>query len=573
MNILQYFRNQREWFFEPKAVDPRASQQNKTHAVILFWLVVGFYVVYQLTMQPGFVLGGEMWAEMATNYFINANAPSLLEKLLSTDAGYIPVPQRIIGLVVNQLNIPAQSVPYFYTGAAVLLTGMMVGSFCLPAFRKVVKNDGLRFLVSITVLMVADFETRTYINFTYFSAFFIATLTALALVDDSDEVPWWGWFIPVLIISKPAVLSAFPAMILVALVSRSRFRWITVMAIALCLGQILQMSLSATAGTMPFRSNDITLFSKVIAAIEYFFGFLGGYILGHSSHLPNHPLMLVGLLFLILGVLAIIYWTGKARALILVGLSLLLFNVFLNAFALSDMWNRDMSKLDGIPVYRHIIVGFFGCVLVVAGLLSEFGDRISGNGRHRFFRHSATVLFLLWFVGVGWLNAAGMMSREPGSPALNNSQWQKMAEAIDSPASPLCVPVDPVGWMYQRNCNFLKPAPTWANGSKVLTRSLSLEEIPPVALAGKNLVAAAVMARPYSTSKTDLQVRMTIKMVDGSSRYLTGEKALKASGGLVLLTGREVTAIKDIASVTLEFNEPAEIALAPDQTGVVWMGF
>ncbi|MCX8956437.1 hypothetical protein [Erwinia psidii] len=546
--------------------------RNKTHAVILFWAAVLFYVVYQLTMQPGFVLSGEMWAEMATNYFINASAPSLLDKLFSTDAGYIPVPQRIIGLVVNQLNIPAASVPYVYTGTAIIFTGMLIGSFCLPAFRKVIRSDGLRFLVAITVLMVADFETRTYINFTYFSAFFIAIVTALALVDDTEEVPWWSWFIPVLIISKPAVLSAFPAMLLVALVSRSRFRWITVVAVVFCLGQIFQMSLSATAGTMPFRSNDITLFSKVIAAVEYFFGFLGGYIL-HSSHLPNHPLMLVGLLFLILSAMAIMFWRGKARALILVGLALLFFNVFLNAFALSDMWNRDMSRLQGLPVYRHIIVGFFGCVLVVAGLLAEVSERLSGNGRNRYLRHAAPVLFLVWFMATGWLISAGQISREPGSPALNNSQWQKMAEAIDSPTSPLCVPVDPVGWMYQRNCNFLKPAPTWANGTRVLTSSLSLEETPPAALSGKNLVAAAVMVRPFSSGKNTAEVRMTIKLVDGSSRYFSGSKTLKPSGGLILLTGRDVIAMKDIASVTLEFSAPVEVALSAEGSGVVWMGF
>ncbi|WP_152542756.1 hypothetical protein [Erwinia mallotivora] len=573
MNILQYLKSQREWFFETSAAEPLGYQQSKAPAITLFWLVTLFYLVYQLLMQPGFVLDGEMWAEMATNYFLNASAPSLLQNLLSTDAGYIPVPQRIIGLIGNQLNIPAASVPYFYTWSALIFTGMMVGSFCLPAFRKVVRSDALRFLVAITILMVADFETRTYINFTYFSAFFIAIVTALALVDDSEQVPWWSWFIPVLIISKPAVLSAFPAMLVVALVSKSRFRWITVVAILLCLGQVLQMALSASAGTMPFRSNDITLFSKILAAIEYFFGFLGGYILGHSSHLSHHPLMLVGLVFLVLSGLAMAFWRGNARALILVGLSLLLFNAFLNTFALSDMWNRDMSKLDGLPVYRHIIVGFFGCVLVVTGLFAEVTERLSDNGRRCFLKHGAAVLFVVWFVTTGWLSSAGRMSREPGSPALNNSQWQQMAENIDSPASPLCVPIDPIGWMYQRNCNFLKPAPTWVNGSKVITNPLILEETAPPALSGKNLVSAAVMARPFSMQKTHVEVNMHITLVDGSSRYYSGSRDLKPSGGLIMLKGRDIVAMKDIASVRLEFNTPVDVALSPEQTAVVWMGF
>ncbi|NKW80861.1 hypothetical protein HGG72_11705 [Ochrobactrum pecoris] len=80
---------------------------------IFFIFVVLFYIFYQLLMQPSWVLGGGMWAEMATNYYPNANALSFVQKLLSTDAGYIPAPQRLIALVGNQLNLPAATIPYF----------------------------------------------------------------------------------------------------------------------------------------------------------------------------------------------------------------------------------------------------------------------------------------------------------------------------------------------------------------------------------------------------------------------------------------------------------------------------
>ncbi|NKC48732.1 hypothetical protein HED54_12175 [Ochrobactrum anthropi ATCC 49188] len=66
-------------------------------------------------------IGGGMWAEMATNYYPNANASSFVQKLLSTDAGYIPAPQRLIALVGNQLNLPAATIPYFYTWSSIFL--------------------------------------------------------------------------------------------------------------------------------------------------------------------------------------------------------------------------------------------------------------------------------------------------------------------------------------------------------------------------------------------------------------------------------------------------------------------
>jgi hypothetical protein len=62
----------------------------------LFLLTIIFYFTYMLLMQPRWILGGEMWAEMATNYFINANSNVFLQQFFSTDAGYIPFPQRLI---------------------------------------------------------------------------------------------------------------------------------------------------------------------------------------------------------------------------------------------------------------------------------------------------------------------------------------------------------------------------------------------------------------------------------------------------------------------------------------------
>ena len=159
-----------------------------------FALCIALYVCYLLAMQPALLLDGEMWAEMATNYYANAQAPSLVARLMSTDAGYIPLPQRLLALLFHALALPASSIPYAYSWTAILLTAAMVGSFCLGPFRRVVQSDGLRLLVALSVLALADYETRTFINFTYFAAFFILILSALALVSDKmDAPPGWAW--------------------------------------------------------------------------------------------------------------------------------------------------------------------------------------------------------------------------------------------------------------------------------------------------------------------------------------------------------------------------------------------
>ena len=581
MPISMVLKNLRGQLFPVHVSQSENSSNDERRPSALFIFAVLFYVVYQLVMQPGWVTSGEMWAEMATNYYPNANATSYLQKLLSTDAGYIPAPQRIIALVGNQLNLPAASIPYFYTWTSILLTGMLVGAFCLPQFRKIVKSDFLRLLTSISILLVADFETRTFINFTYFSAFFVATVTALALVDDSEEIPWWAWLAPVFMVSKPAVLAALPAMVLVAFVSRLRFRLVVLSSVILCAGQLLQLFLSSSAGTMPYRSTGITFASKSLAITKYFLGFLGGYLTGPALNLQQLQLMLAGLFVLALCAYLVAFRRCASNALILVGASLLFFNVLLNVFALTDLWNLDMARLQGIPVYRHIIVGFSGWVLVLCGVISSVLDNSKSASRSPFILGAGVFLFSLWLFGAGWLEYAGKISREPASPTLNSSQWQTMAGAIDAGSSPLCVPINPwwkgANWMYQRNCALLKPPPAWEVGSVLVNDNSAYQIRPPRALLDKTLVAAAVLVKPLGHGRSFVEASMRVKLKDGKTSHFSGSNDFHASGGLLMLVGEKAVSINEVEGITLEFNVPVEVALGTLEPagipGVAWMGY
>jgi len=490
-------------------------------------------------------------------------------------------PQRLIAFFANQIHLPAAIIPYFYTWTAITCTGLLVGVFCLSRFRVLVRSDALRFFVAISVLMVADFETRTFINFTYFSAFFIAIITALALADGNKEVPKWAWLIPVLMISKPAVLATLPAMIIVALISRARFRAITIVTTLLCVGQILQIILSAQSGVMPSRLHEVTIASRFIALAEYFFGFLGGYVVGPSSHINKFYLMLIG--SYILGVSGYIIFKRRNRsgAMILVGLSLLFFNILLNVFALSDYWNQDLSALDGVPVYRHIIIGFYGSILVVAGVLVSLIERDQPHQATGLRSALAAFLYIAWFIGVGWCSVAIAMTREPSSPTLNNSQWQIMAQAIDSQVSPLCVPIDPwwkgTKWIYQRDCSLLNEIPTWDGGTISIASPLFFDLKMPTSILGESLISAAVLIKPISTRKSFIEIQMMIKLTDGGIKYFSGSREVDPSGALLLVTGKDSVPIKNITSIRLIFNMPVEIAMTKEDgveraIGIAWMG-
>ena len=150
-----------------------------------------------------------------------------------------------------------------------------------------------------------------------------------------------------------------------------------------------------------------------------------------------------------------------------------------------------------------------------------------------------------------------------------------MSIAIDSGVTPLCVPVDPLNWLYSRNCSFLNPVSDWGNGVASIDNPLFFDVKPPSAISEKTLLAAAILIKPFS-AKTFIEVQMIIKLVDGSIKLYSGARDLNSSGGLLLLTGKNSVAIKDISSVRLIFNLPVEISLAANDPagvpGIAWMG-
>lgn len=551
----------------------------KNRPILFFIFVVVLYFIYQIIMQPKLMLNGEMWAEMAINYYLNANSPSLLTNLIATDAGYIPLPQRLIALIASGLGFPAITIPYFYTWIATIFSAVLVGAFCLPPFRKIIPSDYFRFFACLIILMIVDFETKTFINFTYFSAFFIAIITALALSDNSEDVPRWAWFIPFLFITKPAVMAALPAMIVVALMSKSRFRLITFASLIACCLQIIQLLISSSAGIMPHRDASLSFFSKLLAAIKYNFGFLGSHIMGPNLKAVGMPSFFLGIIIIGLCLYFIVFSKNTAKSLIFVGIPLLSFNVLLNTFALSKIWNLDMQMLNGILINRHIIIGFHGIILIVCGIIYCLTDMLRFRVNKVFLSSMSVLLLGVWFFGSGFFSQAVNLSKEPKG-FVNNSQWINMATALDADASPICVPINPWdenrNWMYRNNCDLLNSSPWWNNGSVQVNNDSKFLVSLATAQQAKNLVSAAIIVKPISLGSSSVEASMEIELNNGQIILFQGSRIIDEEGGLLMLTGLKPVPISSIKSASLTFSSSVDVARninePIDMPGVAWMG-
>lgn len=557
--------------------------------IALFAVCVVLYAVYLSVMQSEWILGGGMWAEMADNYYPNAISDSLRDRLFATDFGYLPLPQRLLGIIGSLLKLPAAAIPYYYTWSAILLTGAMVGSFCLRPFRALVRSDALRFFAAIAVILVADFQTRTYINFTYFGAFFVAVIVALAFVDRGTDSPWYAWFVPLLMISKPAMLVLLPLMFVAAIVGRKRFRWITFAATLTAMAQA-SILLTNKASVPAANGQPSSAMDKLRSAADYALGYLGAIFLGRTDLI--FP-VLSGIFLIAVCVVVIWKLPSRASALILCGLSVGALNMAFNAILLSDAWNlqTDRIALYQLAIERNVALTYFGVVLVVVGLLASLIER-DGTEISMGRAVALPAAFLAWFVVSGWAAATTSMNELPLPPVLGNSQWERMASSIDADV-PVCVPVDPLswpaatgeiryqGWMFRRNCKILTdpdpivmlPPQTDGRARSNETRRYVVK--PPQAGSGANLISIGTVVSTSATGELVSTSTATVELRRGGTRTLKTTQALGEGPRMMVLSGIEPIPIKDIASVTIAFESPVSPYRSekhPVEPALIWMG-
>ena len=530
----------------------------------LLWIVLA-YISYLLVLAPGWMLGGEMWAEMATNYLRNALRPDLYHQLLATDAGYIPLPQRLIAWLGR--GLPLTVIPFYYTWTAKILSAVLAGVFALPRFRVLVPSDGLRLAACLLVLSLMGFGTRSFINFTYFGAFFLAVLTTLPWSDrrHSIAMPWYAWLMPLLMMSKPSLLAALPALVVTAFCCKSRpFRWITGASVLMGGLQLVQVAISQQHGVMAAQTLPKPLQEKLASAVAYSLGTLGGFMLGPMLNWGLHAVWAWLPVMAGLAIACGLYrWfrqtTMPQRAMAGVGLSLLCFTTLLNNMTLTTDWNLNLHGLGLLRITRHVLPAYAGGVMVLLAIWPDVLRRLPERLATR-----PVVMFAAWAVLSGWFVYGTAATFMPPSPKVYNGHWQQLASQLATQHD-MCIPLDPYGWTFtQGRCrNFTAPQPDWPAYAAMSTAHIAVDQIP----SHSAMQGIGVLARPDNTQMVKVQGLLTTQ--SGQTIEIMAERSLTPAGGLVYIPLPKV----QVRHVELMLLTPGTFGHLPDkQPAVQWFG-
>lgn len=253
------------------------KQQKIFLLCFLFLLAISIFQLYP------FLIDGAVWAEEITNFFHYTYVDNNIFRVAKqTDAGYLPLFPRIISLVTRMLRIPYEWVSYFYAWTYVIVACLLLGWFCNSKFRILIKSDYLRFFLVISIWLLYNVETRTFINIAYLLYFFVF-YQILYFITNKADFDWTMVFVPIVLVSKTHLLVFFPVLLYLLFCTSNKIRVVVGISVLLLVLQIITILLQATSGTMShYLAMNVSIIQKlcdtIIFEIQYIASFFFPYI-------------------------------------------------------------------------------------------------------------------------------------------------------------------------------------------------------------------------------------------------------------------------------------------------------
>ncbi len=559
---------------------------------VYFILVIIFYSTFNVYFNS-WSTSGEMWAEMATNYYKISQEGTFLNQLFAPDAGYTPLLQRIVAFLVSIINTDFSFIPYLYTWSAIILSAILVGSFCLNYFRSLIESDLTRFLISLIILLVIDWESATFINFTYLNTFFISIFIAVSLQKNVQDAPLYAFIIPLLVVNKVYILVVFPLLLLSLYVVKKRYRIIFFLSLIMSVIQIFQVISNFLTTNSVYNGEGYTFISKIISSFYYFFVYNLRDLLGFDKFDTIYTYskslsFILGFLFVSFAIYTIYRKKNKVSPFILIGLTISYLTYFLNTVVHSPMYTIETQNVI-LYMNRHLLTGFIGFLFIFTGVIISWSEDI----KIVIIRKYLLIVFLfLWVYSGSWIYE-GIKNIKPG---FITSKWQDTANLIDYTKwqtlpkitediynTRPCIPLDPYPWVYNYgpsgeniiHCDYLTKISFGIGRYNLFKKPISIEI--PIDDNLKNFKVKTFMAavKSYDNSDYILSVFLNIKMKNSMVYNFMGQQSVNGSNNMIIINSKNniFISIKDIDKITLTTNFP--IIMWSNTNGIPilsWMG-
>ena len=466
-------------------------KSNKSKSYKYLYLVTIFLIYSLVSIKaPVLTFKAEPYAEQIFNFLYNGKKYGFFQNLFIMDAGYLPLFQRLIGLVIIKFVHNTKFSVILMSNVAVLYVAMIVSVFTLENYKKYGSRI-YRFLISFVLgvfNLVPYGESHSFINFGYMNIillFYISLLDLKKLKKKNFIAIMVLTFLLCLSKSHTIVLLPICVIILIIfwkfLIKREKI-FLSVINFA-SLIQIIYMhkninvwkSEEGLNKIVPLDIIDIGTHQVVQQFINLF-----STAIEKNQNILNYNLMFLILLTIFIFFLFYLFKKSKSKEnVILIILMSIIFgtsyiNVISNIWNGTDLWNTTLESINS----RHSILIKISYILIFVLLpfCIKKLDLINLKKKKKYFqndKYKIISLIVLLFLTIRY------------SPKTNNdiyrydkifSDWRIYSKFYDS--SSFVIPVEPYIMhenqkMYYVGKNTLSPEVVILQGEKYYFENLN----------------------------------------------------------------------------------------------------
>lgn len=464
--FLASLRRQAVSLFSLELEDENKSVGRADFRLWKFLLLIVFCCALLFLRRPDGLLNAQFFAEDGTVFFKDAFELAIGDAIIKPYAGYFHLVPRIIAAFCALF--PVSTIPTIYSAISLLITGICVSWFYLPHFRFIVRNDLLRLLFVLALVLGPNHDALMKLTYIQWYALLWATLVTLMRPPKN----YWIWCLIILGLivtfwTSPTTLILLPIWLLKLIYSKIRKEkyiagFIIVIGI-LCFVSIIVIPPSGQAtiderlslGDLPRIIDSIkplinSLCTKVIS--PSLFGDEWTYRITHFDWLLLYLISFV----LLLGFL-LMFIKNRSRIVInilllyLIGASLLTFAIW-RPYVLIDILYPNLLSGDRnyfLSGGRYFFLGTSMVLLYIIVYVDSLVDSLSLRDSISYVKKGSLIL---GFIAIISLN---LFTFKQGP--FVNMEWPKYSELIVSAQQSLRIneskileiPINPPGWLIE----------------------------------------------------------------------------------------------------------------------------
>ncbi|MGG7147366.1 hypothetical protein ACQPVA_11230 [Clostridium butyricum] len=403
----------------------------------------------------------EPYAEIVTNFYINGTTKDILNNVFITDAGYLPLFQRIISLIIIKvLRLSPSHTIYLMQNFAIIAISLISSMFTLKYYEKY--GDILfRFSISIIIgscALVNYYDSHSFINFSYYGIVFIILISLL----DLNNIEKKKYILVIVLtallsISKSHYVVLLPIVVFVLIWKRGRIsNRYKLFLLDIFLANVIQLVYTYRNLNMWVKPNTNSISISIIdiinntvhQVVQQLINIFYPNIANINNIIEMNLTFLVILVVFILITLCLCIKFKKKESAVLISLMLMIFGTTMFNVVTNIWGGANWANQYGAILTRHAFFIEISILFIIVLIL--YFIKLLLNSKYTIKDNKTTKVIYSFLALIIMVRYVTFDNSSIETTSMSFSDWKVYSKFYNEDS--YLIPINPVGWVINKNC-------------------------------------------------------------------------------------------------------------------------